>query len=143
MDEVDKYLADMEEKLKKLASASTSSSATAEDKLLLCRKQYEFGQLLCSVSKYKEAYNYFNDAWFFLQMYRDDEVYATLYYNMSTQFATVLDCLGMHQQCEKVYEELNALNPNGWHLGDLAFYLHRRKRDYDQAERCECLLTMQ
>ncbi|RYG69412.1 hypothetical protein EON64_02755 [archaeon] len=135
MDEADKYLADMEEKLKKLASTTTSSSATIEDKLLLCKRQYEYGQLLCSLSKYKEAYSYFSDAWTFLQSYRDDEVYSTLYYSMSTQFASLLDYLGMSQQCEKLYEELSTLNPHGWHVGDLAFYLHRRKRDYDQAER--------
>lgn len=40
----------------------------------------------------------------------------------------------MVAECEKVYEELNHLRPSGTHIGDCAFFLHRRKRDYDHAE---------
>ena len=57
-----------------------------------------------------------------------------LYYSISHLLANTLDYLGEHTKAEVIYLDLIHDNPQGNHICDYAVFLHRRKRDYDQAE---------
>ena len=53
---------------------------------------------------------------------------------VGAELASTLDYLGDVEGAEGMYNELLSLRPNGVFLGDYAIFLHRRKRDFAQAE---------
>eukprot|EP01039_Chlorochromonas_danica_P009067 gene9067-10006_t len=127
------YLNQAEDRVKQLVQQVKSTDSVSV--ITQCaQKQYELGQLLCSMGRSSQALSYMRNAQNILLDYRTDPVYSTLYYSLCCQLAIVLDGLGKLEDCELLFEELNQLQPDGWHLGDCAFFLHRRKRDYDHAE---------
>ena len=54
--------------------------------------------------------------------------------DVGAELASTLDYLGDVEGAEGMYNELLGLRPNGAFLGDYAIFLHRRKRDFTQAE---------
>ena len=54
--------------------------------------------------------------------------------DVGADLAATLDYLGDVPGAEGMYNELLGLRPNGVFLGDYAIFLHRRKRDFVQAE---------
>jgi hypothetical protein len=48
--------------------------------------------------------------------------------------AGTLDYFGKHEEAESLCIELLEANPSGDYFCDYAIFLHRRKRDYEQAE---------
>jgi len=46
----------------------------------------------------------------------------------------VLDYLSKYDKAEEVYTEILQLDPLGYYIGEFAIFLHRRKRDFDQAQ---------
>lgn len=48
--------------------------------------------------------------------------------------AGTLDYFGKHEEAERLYIEILEINPTGDYICDYAIFLHRRKRNYDQAE---------
>jgi len=53
---------------------------------------------------------------------------------VGAELASTLDYLGDVNGAEAVYNELLSTRPSGTFLGDYAIFLHRRKRDFVQAE---------
>lgn len=102
---------------------------------------FNFAQLLACIGKQKEAIPFFQRAWGASLTYikpsanPEDNVYGTVAYSIGMHFALALDFLNDASTCEKVFEELNqSMFSEGPHIGDYAFFLHRRKRDFDKAE---------
>lgn len=65
----------------------------------------------------------------------DREIYGRVYLKTLGQYASALDETGDFVTCEKMYNTILDIDPNNHVLGDFAYFLHRRKRAYDEAER--------
>lgn len=57
-----------------------------------------------------------------------------VYYNICGLLATLYDNLNDINQTEKYFKEVIHLNENGIYIGEYAFFLHRRKRDFINAK---------
>ena len=122
MDEIASYLAAAEKKMK---------DATADKPKLT----YEYAQLLASVGKYDEALIYFREAYQLLTPNKHDYVWKSLYCSVGVQLATVLDYIGRYDDAGEVFKDIMEVEPKGFHIGDYALFLHRRKRDFDKAQK--------
>lgn len=97
-------------------------------------KQLEFAQLLCSIGEYAEAKKLLTNAFQSFKIYQNTPLYTHYAYNCGVTYATVLEYLNEVDTCESVYLYLDNVKPQGYHLGEFAYFLHRRKKDFDRAE---------
>lgn len=95
---------------------------------------YYRSHLLISNGLYKEATVLLQKAYELASKVKNDYIWSSLYYNICHLYATTLDYLGELKHAEELFIELLKLNPNGVHLGDYAIFLHKRKRDYNNAQ---------
>lgn len=94
---------------------------------------YYRSHLLISNGLYKEAVVLLQKAYEFASKVKNDYIWSSLYYNICHLYAATLDYLGDVKHAEELFIELLELNQNGIHLGDYAIFLHKRKRDYNNA----------
>ena len=95
---------------------------------------YQRAQLLQSQGLFLESLPVLVQAHEAVLHQKADFVAERLYYSISHLLANTLDYLGEHTKAEVIYLELIHDDPKGNHLCDYAVFLHRRKRDFDQAE---------
>jgi hypothetical protein len=125
-DDLENYLKGIEDEI-----ASKVTSMECFDLL----RVVEYSQLLSAIGKTKESLNYAKMAWDRVQTVADDNLMVVIYNSSGALYASLLDYVNDVEKCGKVFEALNEHNPNGYHIGEYAYFLHRRKRDFDQAER--------
>lgn len=128
MIEIEEYLTSLQKQVKEI-------KYTEKNPCIVAQKHYECAQMFLAVGRQKEALPYLELSWSTLQQYQRDDVYGGLYYHVGVTYAIALDFLGELMVCEHVFQDLTKYNPDGFHLGDYAYFLHRRKRDFDNAER--------
>ena len=61
-------------------------------------------------------------------------LWSDYYMRVLASYAMTLDYLGNLERADDVYKECLAVNPAGFFLGEYAVFLHRRKRDFVQAQ---------
>lgn len=126
---------EIEEYLSKLALDVKEYKFTEKDNLKVAKRCFEHAQLLTNVGKQRESLEFFEVAWKHLRQAYDEDLYKNLFEITGLLYASVLDYLNEIPACERIFQELNEKIPDGFHLGDYAYFLHRRKRDFDNAER--------
>ena len=94
---------------------------------------YLEAQLSISMGDYAAAHKLLIDSYTDMQSFKDTYVWKDLYYSVTGLLATVLDYIGQIDEAEKKYDEVMILNPTGMYIGDYAIFLHRRKRQFDEA----------
>ena len=99
------------------------------------RSIYNHAQLLAAVGKYGEAVEYYEQSYTILKKFIPDPVYRQLFCSVGFQYATTLDYLGKYDKAGDVFALIMEVNPTGIHIGDYALYLHRRKREFDKAQK--------
>jgi hypothetical protein len=128
MEDIDSYLNDSSQRLKEY-------KFTEKDPLKVAKRHFEHGQLLINIGKHKDALDCMEFAWKSFRTSLKDEVYGSISVICGIMYACSLDALHDVVSCEKIFLELSENDPKGFHLGDYAYFLHRRKRDFDNAER--------
>lgn len=68
----------------------------------------------------------------------DDYKWGSVYLSTAALYASALDIIGDLVSAEQLYTQVLELDPTNFCIGDFAIFLHRRKRDYDTAERSAC-----
>lgn len=125
----------MEEELERYLVASEGMIKgpwrTVEDK---AKATYDHAQVLVCVGKHSEALPFFAEAQKLLYASRADPVWKRLFCSVCVNHATALDFLGQYDKAAEVFKVVMAEDPTGFHIGDYALFLHRRKRDFDQAQ---------
>jgi hypothetical protein len=124
MDEIEQLLSTSEAKIKGPWKA-------VEDK---AKASYDHAQLLVCIGKHTDSLPYFADAQKYLYATRTDPVWKRLFCSVCTNHAMTLDYIGQYDKAAEVYKTVMAEDPTGVHIGDYALFLHRRKRDFDQAQ---------
>lgn len=112
----------VEEKL----SSSSSSSHGAQCDL-------ERGSYLVAIGNHQEAVRYLEAAHGALRDMQFDPFLERLFFKTCILYAWCLDCMGDFNKEEELL--LEALPGKGSALGDYAYFLHKRKSDYDLAQR--------
>ena len=142
----------VEEEISRLRlSLDVENEDKNEDVLMnIALAQHRYAKLLSSVGLQKDAVEYYQPAWDSAQRYIPTknhleqgrsisvamEIYSRAAYGIGAEYVVVLDYLARIADCETVFNVLNkSCYFEGPHLGDYAFFLHRRKRDFDQAEK--------
>lgn len=95
---------------------------------------YQHAQLLVSVCRHEESLPFFEDAMKILSTYKSDFVWKRTFCSLGLQFATALDFLGNYDKAGEVFKVIVEFEPQGYHIGDYALFLHRRKREFDKAQ---------
>jgi tetratricopeptide (TPR) repeat protein len=135
-----KVMEEIESYLNKLTLDVKEYKFTEKDNLKVGKRCFEHGQLLVNIGKQKESLEFLEVAWKFLRQASNEDLYKNIYEIAGLLYASTLDYLNEIPASERIFQELNEKNPNGFHLGDYAYFLHRRKRDFDNAERFPRLL---
>ncbi len=92
-------------------------------------------QYLSSVGLYEESLIYYEKSYEVLNKLKTEFTWQGLFCRMAVQYASVLDYLDKWEDAEKVYNSVLEIGPSSAMLGDYAVFLHKRRRDYDIAER--------
>lgn len=70
-----------------------------------------------------------------LRVRRDDSTWQRMYINCALAYAQLLDQLGRYKDEGAIFKELLKYSPNEYFLGEYAIFLHRRKKDFNSAEK--------
>jgi tetratricopeptide (TPR) repeat protein len=97
-------------------------------------KKYEYSQLLISIGQQKEALPYLQDAMSHVNNLKNEFIWENYYVSIGQLYASTLDFLGDFDKAELIYKELIDKNHEGFFLGDYALFLHRRRRDFENAQ---------
>ena len=96
---------------------------------------YLTGQLYLSSGDYLIASEELKKAYKGIQSVKTDFIWQNVYYNLCGLLATTFDYLGQLEQADSCFAEAMSLDPCGFYIGEFAVFLHRRKRDYEAADR--------
>lgn len=122
MEEIEEYLGNVER-----------SIALAKDPVDIAKRKYEYAQLLVSIGKYPESQRYYSEAYKILESLKKDFVWSGFFCSVGLQYANSLDYNGEYEAAGKIFSAIMSIDPIGFHIGDYALYLHRRKREFDKA----------
>lgn len=131
MEEIDQYLKDSEAKIK-------GDWRIVEDK---AKAIYDHAQILTCVGKHSESLAYFAEAQKLLFASKSDPVWKRLYCSVCLNHATALDVVGQYDKENQIFKEVMAVDPTGIHIGDYALFLHRRRREFDQAQAYDIIIA--
>jgi len=129
-------------------AAQAVSNQQAFDKLILnlqqtitdeteeFRKDGMTAQLLMAQNQHLEALPYFERALITLRVVskKKPNLWKDYYVRVLGAYAMALDFVGQLDAAENIYQECLQVNPAGFYLGEYAVFLHRRKRDFVQAQ---------
>jgi len=96
-------------------------------------RDLERGSYLVALGFHQKAVTHFESAYSVLQEMRSDPTSERLFFKSCLMYAWCLDCLGDFDREGEIL--LDALPGGGAAIGDYAYYLHKRKSDYDLAQR--------
>lgn len=150
--DIDEYLLQSQKQLQdEIIQLQNSMNKTNEHdvKMKIALANYHHAKLLSSLGLQRESLPFFRQAWHAavhyvptLNMVMKDlmtdsmTLYSRVAYSVGVDYVVVLDYLAENAECDRLFEVLNnSMYNEGPHIGDYAFYLHRRKRDFDSAER--------
>jgi tetratricopeptide (TPR) repeat protein len=93
-------------------------------------------QLLVAQGKHVDALSCFERAVLGLRVGHERKplLWSDYFVRILGAYAMTLDYLGELERAEDIYKECLAVNPAGFFLGEYAVFLHRRKRDFVQAQ---------
>lgn len=100
-----------------------------------CLTNYLTAEILISQGNYEEGVKLITDSLNEIQLSKHEYQYQRLYESLSSLLANTYDSLGLFEQAEKIYIELLQEIPTSMCMGEYAIFLHRRKRDFEKAER--------
>ena len=66
---------------------------------------------------------------------KTSEIWKSMYCSIGAKYASILDYQGKIDEANIIFEDIISVDPKGVHIGDYALFLHRRKRQFDQAEK--------
>jgi tetratricopeptide (TPR) repeat protein len=92
-------------------------------------------QFLMSIGDFAKAAEYYEKAWSSLLPKKDNYVWERLVCRTGHAYAQLLDYLGRLDEAEAIYMEVMNIDPESQAVGDFAIFLHRRRRNFDLAER--------
>jgi tetratricopeptide (TPR) repeat protein len=130
------------------AAAQAANNETAFNKLIqdlqksITDETEEFrrdgmtAQLLMAQNQHAEAIPFFERAVTTLRTVskKKPNLWKDYYVRVLGSYAMTLDFVGQLDAAEKIYHECLQVNPAGFFLGEYAVFLHRRKRDFVQAQ---------
>jgi len=130
------------------AAAQAANNETAFNKLIqdlqksITDETEEFrrdgmtAQLLMAQNQHAEAVPFFERALITLRTVskKKPNLWKDYYLRVLGAYAMTLDFVGQLDAAEKIYHECLQVNPAGFFLGEYAVFLHRRKRDFVQAQ---------
>lgn len=119
--ELETYIADLEVRM---------ANETSGAELL-----YRRASLFCSLSMHTESLPLFEEAMEDMRQRRNESEMASLFLYTGAAYASALDFLGQIDKAMAIYQELLAVSPEASYIGDYAVFLHRRKKDYNQAQK--------
>ena len=96
---------------------------------------YAAAQLLVTIGEHEKALPFYESAFNKLETLRDNHVWEGMYVRVGNQLANTLDFLGKIKEAEIVYNKMVEASPCGTVLGDYASFLHKKRKEYDLAER--------
>lgn len=96
---------------------------------------YNHAQVLTSVGRYNESLEYFEQSFHVLKKSISDSTYKRLFCLVGLHYATTLDYVGKYDKAGDVFSLIMEVDASGVHIGDYALFLHRRKRDFDKAQK--------
>jgi tetratricopeptide (TPR) repeat protein len=130
MEKIEQFLEDRRQALIAFKSSEQDMNKVAQ-------KNFEFGQLLMNIGEQQSALEYIEYSFnHFSKVPKESNgLCDSLFSIVGICYIQILDYLNNIQKCDEVFRILTERDPNGTHLGDYAFFLHRRKRDFDNAER--------
>ena len=124
--EIESYLAEQKDKLEKISERDSPEYG---------KHCYEYAQLLVAVGRHKLALPFFEDSLVKLQPVKKDDIWKRFYCSVGGQYAAALDYLNDFKGAEAAFNDVMRVDPVGFHIGEYALFLHRRKRDFDRAEK--------
>lgn len=98
-------------------------------------RMIEFSQILAAIGRANDAKPFAVRAWDDSQYLENDSMFNIVFYQAGLNLVNLLDYLNEVEPCAKVFEKLDRFKPGGIHLGEYAYFLHRRRRNFDQAEK--------
>lgn len=132
MEDIDKHLAQSAAQIK-------SANKKLEDR---GNAIYQHAQLLVAVGRHEESLTHFEDAMQILTKFKSDFIWKRTFCSLGVQYATALDFLGNYDKASEVFKTIMEVDPQGFHIGDYALFLHRRKREFDRAQGYELFLLV-
>mmetsp|Transcript_298 Transcript_298/g.610 ORF Transcript_298/g.610 Transcript_298/m.610 type:complete len:124 (+) Transcript_298:165-536(+) len=122
MDDIDQYLSVACDNLKSLSGTDKTQAA------------YRYGQLLVAIGRHEDALPHLQEAFEELGLLAKEWEWKSLYCSVGVQYATCLDYKAQYEKAGMVFGKIMEADPVGYHLGDYALFLHRRKRDFERAQ---------
>lgn len=98
-------------------------------------RHYRKAQLLISQGLFEDSLPCLQEAMDTIRPHRTDFVWERTYVAIGGLLASTLDYFGQYDHSEAIYKELFLANVNGEYLSGYAIFLHKRKKDFDEAER--------
>jgi len=98
-------------------------------------KAVRIAETYISLGRHSQSLEYFEQALNELKPLINDYTWGDVYYSTAGQYASTLDILGDLVSAERIYTHILQDRPNDFCIGDFAIFLHRRKRDFEAAER--------
>lgn len=126
-------MADLDAYLDKLRQALVANEGSIEPEHVMGLMEYS--QLLAVIGRHQDAKPYASKALESARHMEEDSMLSNIYYLTGLNLANLLEYLNEVEECGLIFERLQRFNPAGVHIGEYAYFLHRRKRDYDAAEK--------
>lgn len=98
-------------------------------------RHYCKAQLLTAQGLFEDSLPCLKEAMDNIRPHRTDYVWERTYVAIGGLLANTLDYFGQYDESEAVYKELLLTNVNGEYISGYAIFLHKRKRDFDEAQR--------
>jgi tetratricopeptide (TPR) repeat protein len=96
---------------------------------------YANGQLLIAQNNYNDAHGFLLKSFQKLRNEKNCSLWKRIYINCATALVQTLDLLGKYEEENEIFQELLTNFQNESYLGDYAIFLHRRKKDFNNAEK--------
>lgn len=98
-------------------------------------QNYQLAQLYLVQGLFEKSLSCLEDAMNEIRSHRSEFVWGQLFLSIGGLLASHLDYFGKCNEAEAIYRELLGENPEGDYICDYAIFLHKRKKDYDMAQR--------
>ena len=97
-------------------------------------RNYRKAQLLIAQGLFKDSLPCLQEAMEGIRPQRTDFVWERTFVAIGGHLANVLDYFGQYDDAEAVYNELLPTGVNGEYISGYAIFLHKRRKDFDNAQ---------
>ena len=98
-------------------------------------RHYRKAQLLTAQGLFQDSLPCLQEAMDTIRPHRTDFLWERTYVAIGGLLANTLDYFGQYDDSEAIYNELLLSNVNGEYISGYAIFLHKRKKDFDEAQR--------